>query len=273
MRREDVVRTINNLRGESGHQRVLDVYNAQKPLPRGYKLQKKDPWCAATVSAVLITNGYNDIAECSCTVMTKIAKDLGIWVESDAYVPQIGDIVMYDWQDDGKGDNQGNPDHVGIVIKVGDGKMTIREGNKNNSVGNRTVEINGKFIRGFITPPYEDAQGFLDEEIVEVANTTPVVEKSEEKPQTSSHGYIIGNTYTINVNTALNVRKGAGKGCALVGYSKLTADAKKHAKGSALLPGTRVTCQDIVVKSVTDVWMKIPSGWICAIDGNKRFVK
>lgn len=273
MRREDVVKTINNLKGESGHQRVLNVYNAQNPLPRDYKLQTKDPWCAATVSAVLITNGYNDLSECSCTVMVKKAKDLGIWIESDSFVPQVGDIVLYDWQDDGKGDNQGNPDHIGIVIKVGDGKMTIREGNKSKTVGNRTVEINGKFIRGFITPPYEDAQGFLDEKIEEVANNTPIEEKSEEKPQTASHGYIIGNTYTIYVKTTLYVRKGPGKNYDTVPYNELTDNAKLFAIGSALRNKTRVTCKAVQVNSATDVWMKIPSGWICAIEGNRRFVK
>ena len=273
MKRKEVVKTINNLKGEEGHQKVLEVYNSQKPLPRSYKLQYKDPWCAATVSAVFLMNGYNALSEVSCTMMTKKAKDLGIWVEDDAFIPQIGDIIMYDWNDNGKGDNLGTPDHVGIVISVTKSKIMVREGNKNKTFGNRDVTVNSVTIRGYITPPYEDAQGFLDEKIEEVANTTPVVEKSEEKPQTSSHGYIIGNTYTVNVNSALNVRRGAGKGYALVGYSGLSTDAKKHAVGSALRPGTRVTCQAVQVNSATDVWMKIPSGWICAIDGNKKFVK
>lgn len=266
MRREDVVRTINNLRGESGHQRVLDVYNAQKPLPRGYKLQKKDPWCAATVSAVLITNGYNDIAECSCTVMTKTAKDLGIWVEDDAFVPQIGDIVMYDWQDSGKGDNQGNPDHVGIVISVDKSKIVVREGNKKNTLGNRDITVDGLHIRGYITPPYEADTGLLDGELV---NVPPEEEKSVEMPQSV---YKIGNIYTIKVKSALNVRQGASRNYGLVGYNNLTNDGKKHAVGSALKNGTKVTCIDIEVNNEGETWLRIPSGWVCAISGNNTYV-
>ena len=66
MIRENVVKTINSLKGEEGHKKVLDVYNSQCPLPRGYKLQAKDPWCAATVSAVFLLNGYDALSEVSC---------------------------------------------------------------------------------------------------------------------------------------------------------------------------------------------------------------
>lgn len=156
MKRKDVVNTINALKGEEGHQKVLEVYNAQNPLPRGYRLQYKDPWCAATVSAVLVMNGYHDISECSCPVMVKKAKDLGIWVENDDFIPQIGDIIMFDWQDSGNGDNQGNPDHVGIVVDVNKRLILVREGNKNGTLGNRDVVVNQAKIRGYITPPYEE---------------------------------------------------------------------------------------------------------------------
>lgn len=270
MKRSDVLHTITNLKGEEGHQKVLEVYNAQNPLPRGYKLQPKDAWCASTVSAVLLMNGYSAISECSCTVMTKKAQDLGIWVEDDGYTPKVGDIIMYDWQDNGKGDNMGNPDHVGFVVKVTDKKITVREGNKAKSVGNRTIDVNGKYIRGFIVPPYEDDTGLLDEEVKENA---PVKEKAKEEPQSEvKTPYTVGQTYTVRVKTALNVRKGAGKGFNTVGYANLTADGKKHAfPNGALKNGTRVTVQEVIVAG-SEVWLKIPSGWICGVDGEKRFV-
>ena len=125
MKRPDAIHKITNLRGENAHRWVVDTYNSIEPLPRGYKLQDKDPWCASTVSAVFHSLGYNDLAECSCPMMVQKAKDLGIWKENDDYTPEAGDIIMYDWQDDGKGDNMGNPDHVGIVVKVTDKKITV----------------------------------------------------------------------------------------------------------------------------------------------------
>lgn len=45
-------------------------------------------------------------------------KKLNCWEENDAYVPSAGDVIMYDWQDSGAGDNTGAPDHVGIVVSV-----------------------------------------------------------------------------------------------------------------------------------------------------------
>ena len=271
MKREDVVKAINNLKGEAGHKWVVEIYNKIKPLPRGYVLQDDDWWCASTVSAILHSLGYDDIAECSCLKMQRLAKDKGIWIEADNYVPKPADIVLYDWQDKGKGDNVGEPDHIGFVIKSGDGKFTVREGNKNNSVGNRTMDVDGQFIRGFIVPPYEDDLGDNETEII---NTTPVEEKPKEKPANElKTPYTVGQTYTIKVRSALNVRKGAGKTFGLVGYHNLTPDAKKHSMGgSALLNGTRVTVQEVKVISETNVWVRIPSGWICAIDGAKKYV-
>lgn len=267
MKRSDVVAKINSLNGESGHKWVVNTYNSIKPLPRGYKLQMDDYWCASTIAAIFHSFGYDDLAECSCSVMIVKAKKLGIWVENDAYRPQVGDLLLYDWQDTGKGDNTGDPDHIGIVIKVDGNKLTIREGNKKGTVGNRSMTVNGKTIRGYITPPYEDESATNS---TEPTNNTP----SEETPKSESkNGYVVGRTYTINVRTSLNVRRGAGTNYALVGYNNLTSDAKRHATSSgALMNGTRVTCKEVRFVG-KDVWMKIPSGWICAISGNNVYVK
>ena len=134
MKRSEVVSIINNLVGSQGHQKVLEVYNKQNPLPRGYKLQAKDSWCAATVTAVFLMAGKCDFAECSCVMMIHKAKNLGIWVEDDAYIPKPGDVIMYDWQDAILGNDQGTPDHTGIVIGCDGKNITVREGNKSNNM-------------------------------------------------------------------------------------------------------------------------------------------
>ena len=43
---------------------------------------------------------------------------MGIWVENDAYTPSTGDMTLYDWDDNGVGDNTGSADHIGIVVSV-----------------------------------------------------------------------------------------------------------------------------------------------------------
>ena len=137
---------------------ILDTYNSQEKLPRGYRMTTKDPWCATFVSAVAVKLGYTDIipTECSCNKMIELLKKIGAWVEDDSYVPRIGDILFYDWDDSGKGDNTGRSDHVGIVEKVlADGKLTIIEGNYKNAVTRRTISVNGKYIRGWGIPKYD----------------------------------------------------------------------------------------------------------------------
>ena len=91
---------------------------------------------------------------------------MGCWQESDGYVPNIGDAVLYDWDDTGAGDNTGNPDHVGTVTYVNKdaGYFVVTEGNASNMVKKRTVSINGRFIRGFITPHY-DSTGTVTEPV------------------------------------------------------------------------------------------------------------
>ena len=142
--------------GSNGHQEILDIYNSQAELPRGYKMTIKDAWCAATITALAVKLKATDIIppECSCLRMIDKAKSMGIWVENDAYVPQPGDIMMYDWDDTGSGDNKNNPDHVGIVEKISGNTITVIEGNYSGAVKRRSVLVNGKYIRGYIVPKY-----------------------------------------------------------------------------------------------------------------------
>lgn len=137
---------------------ILNTYNNNKPLPRNYKVKHGDSWCATFGSSVFIALGYNDIfpIECSCGKLIEKAKTMGIWVENDAYIPSIGDCILYDWDDNGKGDDTGWPDHIGIVTYVNPsaGYIVVIEGNYGNAVKKRTININGKFIRGYVTPKF-----------------------------------------------------------------------------------------------------------------------
>lgn len=86
--------------------------------------------------------------------MIRLYQELGRWVEDDAYAPSPGDVVFYDWQDSGVGDNTGQADHVGIVISCTSGMMTIIEGNCDNAVKLRQLAVNARYIRGYGVPDF-----------------------------------------------------------------------------------------------------------------------
>lgn len=142
--------------GSEQHKAILKVFNDSGLCTR-YKMTVNDAWCATSVSAAFIAVGLSNIfpcVECSCENMINLAISAGIWVENDAYVPDVGDVILYDWDDNGVGDCTGWSDHVGIVVSCDGSTIRVIEGNKSNTVGYRDIAVNGKCIRGFITPHY-----------------------------------------------------------------------------------------------------------------------
>ena len=87
-----------------------------------------------------------------------------------------------------------------------------------------------------------------------------------------SAGYRVGSTYTLRAN--VYVRSGPGTGYAKKLRSALTAGAKAHtvpSRYALLKKGTRVTCKEVKVTG-SEVWMKIPSGWVCARKARKVYI-
>lgn len=196
---------------DGSHKKIIDTYNAHTPLARSYKVKYTDAWCATFVSAVAIKAGLTDIipTECGCNNFITLAKNKGIWVENDAYKPSTGDMILYDWDDNGVGDNKGSADHIGIVVSVSGNTIKVIEGNKSNAVGYRDIAVNGKFIRGFVTPKYSSK-----------ATTAPTT-------GTSSGGtYSIGDTvnFTGCLHYTSSYSAGVAKACK-AGQAKVTAVA------------------------------------------------
>lgn len=153
---------IGTCGGSAAHADILHFFNSVKP--DGYTAKKSDFWCAEYASACAIQAFGKSAAKkffplsASCIYIIKKAKQMNIWVESDKYIPEAGDWILYDWQDSGKGDNKGNPDHVGIVEYYKAGYIHIIEGNMGaepGRCGRRKLQINGRYIRGFVTPDYD----------------------------------------------------------------------------------------------------------------------
>ena len=90
-------------------------------------------------------------------------------------------------------------------------------------------------------------------------------------PAPSGPSYRTGTVYTLLADH-LRVRTGPGTGYATKSRKQLTVNAREQAYSNGTLKkGTRVTCKD-VRKVGSDIWIKIPSGWIAEYYGGKKYV-
>ncbi len=143
---------------DGSHKKIIDIYNGQKDLPRGYRLKYTDAWCAAFVTAVGVHLGISQILlpECSVGEMVKLYKKANRFQKAGTYTPKQGDLVVYDW------DGSGNGDHIGIVYMVSGKNMTAVEGNYKNAVTLRELKMDSESVLGYCTPNYRTLEGLVD---------------------------------------------------------------------------------------------------------------
>lgn len=258
--RTDIVRQVCSWEGWSesnGKYRIIiDIYNYYLPTAvnsgtLNYKVQYSDEWCATAASAAYIQAGAPELfpIECGCPRNITLAKKMGIWQEADDYVPEPADAVLYDWQDSGSGDNAGTPDHIGIVISVDKaaGTFVVMEGNKDETVASRTMKINGRYIRGFITPKFND---------------TPTTKKEEVKNVSTGKTYEISKTGTPNKTTV--IKWGLLKNNQKVTPRLQPDESAKPCSFSPVQPLTRIEVYDYI--TTTKRWA------YCKVSGKYGFI-
>lgn len=85
--------------------------------------------------------------------------------------------------------------------------------------------------------------------------------------------YKVGHIYTVAVDN-LNVRNRPDVKSKRKNANELTLDGKKHANSRGqLMHGTKVTCKEIARDENGNTWIKIPSGWVCAIYNSEMYVR
>ena len=144
-------------KGSTLHHYLIDQYNKIRPLPRAYEVSYKDDYCAAFVSSCAYQAGMSSIIfpECGCEEMIKLYQRAGRWEERDDYRPKIGDLLFYDWQDSGKGDDTGWADHVAVVVAVDANGYDTCEGNTSGGqVLKKRRSFDEQYTRGFALPDY-----------------------------------------------------------------------------------------------------------------------
>lgn len=196
--RKNLIDTAKGYKGvKSGsvrHHVIVDTYNSYTPRARGYVLTYSDDWCAGFIGAVAVRCGLTDLIpmEVSVPRMVELAKTAGTWVENDAYVPRLGDMIVFYWADDGGSDAEEGANHIGFVVSVSNGKITTIEGNNDNAVGSRTLALNGRYIRGFICPNYASRAD------------KPALDYAKSGPDQTKAG-----TYTVIAGDGRKLRTGA----------------------------------------------------------------
>ena len=103
-------------------------------------------WCAIFVSWCANESGMLDDSSVPkfslCTDGENWYKKNNRWKDK-TYVPMTGNIIFFDWQQDG------HTDHVGIVEKVENGKVFTIEGNSKDEVREKSYNLSSKSIYGY----------------------------------------------------------------------------------------------------------------------------
>lgn len=136
---------LNTREGTPYHKIIIDNYNHITPLPVGYKMTYKDPWCACFLSScAFMLNDKSFPYECSAERMRKKAKVLN--------EPYEGCLIFF-----------GNryASHVGLVTKITKTYIFTIEGNANNSVLERKYKLDDAKILSYGAVSYDKEKNLL----------------------------------------------------------------------------------------------------------------
>jgi len=144
---------IHNGSGDIVAVAVSQIGNVNgEPYWSWYGFDSRVAWCACFVSWCANECGYIDagiiprFAACQSQGIPWFT-ERGLY-QAPGYVPAPGDIIFFDWEQDG------NSDHVGIVEYVEGEVVHTVEGNTSNSVARRSYRLDSKNICGYGTPMY-----------------------------------------------------------------------------------------------------------------------
>lgn len=122
-----------------------------EPYWSWYGFEVHVEWCACFVSWCANECGYLDAGIlprfASCSTGIQWFRERGLW-QTGSYEPQPGDIIFFDWSDDGR---DGSPDHVGIVERVGEGIVYTIEGNSGDACKAKSYPLGHSEILGYGT--------------------------------------------------------------------------------------------------------------------------
>ena len=165
-------------------------------------------WCAifVTVIARLVGAPTSLIPTfASCDAGVKWFKNKGRYEKAKhyggTYTPKRGDVIFYSSKH-----TQADSTHVGYVVSVSGDTIKAIEGNKNDAVGYRNINVSDKYIIGY--GRVADFAGGTTGNQTSSSETTSNTKMDSAKSFNKS----LAGTYTVNTNTdPLMLRAGAGQ--------------------------------------------------------------
>lgn len=201
--------------GSAKHKEIIKEWNSLSGIPG--KAGLSTPWCAIYVSVIFAEAGCGALVkpEWNCAALRDDFIKAGGWIENESTVPEVGDVIIYNW-DDGANyastDNKGSADHTGIVISVSDSKKTFQviEGNygSSHSCAVRRMNVNGRYLRGFGRPAWDK---LADPEEKKEETAAPGYDKSG-IAYAKSFDKNLSGTWRVNSFDGLNLRNAPGTG-------------------------------------------------------------
>lgn len=116
-----------------------------KPYWSWYGYDERVEWCAIFVSWCANQTGKLNVAIPKFAVVSEGIswyRDKGLF-KTNAYIPKPGDLIFFDWE------NDGSPDHVGIVEMVQNSNIYTIEGNSNNECKENIYSLYNGSIYGY----------------------------------------------------------------------------------------------------------------------------
>ena len=148
--------SLGRIPNGAGNQAIVQVALAQEgnggdTYWRWYGFSSRVSWCACFVSWCGEQCGYLESGVMPkfslCSDGVKWFQEKGQFKDGSC-VPAAGDIIFFDWGDDG------SIDHVGIVESVGKGNVNTVEGNSGDQVKRHSYPIGDSRIYGYGVPVY-----------------------------------------------------------------------------------------------------------------------
>lgn len=138
--REELGRGVAERGGSSNNAYYLDT-KERTPYDIG------DAWCAAFTSYVWEKAGYQ-VDWTNPNYVPAIWNDAKAKLDTaTADQAEPGDLIIFDWQGDGR------PDHIGIVDSVNGTTITTIEGNSSDRLRSNTYQMGNNDLVGVVKPP------------------------------------------------------------------------------------------------------------------------